>query len=107
MGTVKQSKLFSMFDKYTGSAKTLVIKAKDMHVKITGEIHKIDNEYCIMQGAGRVVIESQKTGNMLSWKGTYTRYVVKFIAGNATLAEFEIPEKATLSLDEIMAPEEA
>lgn len=106
MGVVKQSKLLSEFDKNKGSEKIFVVAAKGMNVKIVGEVHTVDGQYCITQGAGRVVIESQKTGKLLSWKGTYTRYVVKFMVGNATLAEFEIPEKAELSLDDLQTSEE-
>ena len=106
MSTVKPSKLFTAFEKHKGTQKTLAITSKDMNIAITGEIHKIDDQYCITRGAGKVLIEREKTGSLLSWKGTYRKYVVKFVVGNETLAEFEIPEKARLSLDDLDVSDE-
>lgn len=107
MSTVKPSKLFTAFEKHKGTEKTLSIASKDMTITIRGEIHKIDDQYCITRGAGKVLVESLKAGTVLSWKGTYQKYVVKFMVGNETLAEFEIPKKAKLSLDDIDVSEEA
>lgn len=107
MSTVKLSKLFTAFEKHKGTEKTLSIAHKDMTITVTGEIHKIDGQYCITRGLGKVLVESQKAGKVLSWKGTYQKHIVKFIVGNETLAEFEIPKNAKLSLDDIDVSEEA
>ncbi len=107
MSTVKPSKLFTAFEKHKGTEKTLSIVSKDMTVAITGEIHKVDDQYCITRGAGKVLVEAQKTGSVLSWKGTYQKYMVKFMVGSETLAEFDIPEKAKLSLDDLDVSEDA
>ncbi len=107
MSTVKPTKLFTAFEKHKGTEKTLSIAGKDMTVTIAGEIHKLDDQYCITRGTGKVLVEAQKAGSMLSWKGTYQKYVVKFIVGSETLAEFEIPEKAKLSLDDLNVSEDA
>lgn len=101
MSTVKASKLLAAFEKHKGAEKTLSIASKDMTVAITGEIHKIDDQYCITRGAGKVLVEANKAGSVLSWKGTYQHYTVKFMVGSEVLAEFDIPEKARLSLDDL------
>lgn len=110
MSTVKVSKLSAAFEKHKGTEKTLSIKGKGMTITVTGEIHKMDDQYYFSRGPGRdgrVQVETRKTGSILSWKGTYRQRVVKFIVGNVTLAEFEIPENAKLSLDDTDVSEEA
>ena len=49
----------------------------------------------------RFVIAQEKGGSVLSWKGTYKKYSVKFIVGTETLAEIEIPENANIQVDEL------
>ncbi len=99
MGNIKLNKLFSMLEKSMGTQKNLVITAKNLNITINGEIHKIDDQYCFTQGVGRVVIEQEKVGTMLSWRGTYKKYSVKFMVGNNILAEFEISGNAKLDLN--------
>jgi hypothetical protein len=102
MSTVKLNKLFSTFKKKKGTQQTFVISTKDLNITVSGEVHNIDNQYySFTKGVGKVVIEEEKAGSMLSWKGTYKHYMVKFMVGNETLAEFAIPKNAKLTLSNI------
>jgi hypothetical protein len=101
MGAIKLNKLFSTFDKNKGVQKTFVINAKALNITINGELHKIDDQYyCFTRGAGKVVVEQEKIGTVLSWRGTRKKYSVKFMIGDGVLAEFEIPENAKLRLND-------
>lgn len=100
MGTVKVNKLLPTLEKNRGTQKSFVITAKNLNITIHGEIHRVDDQYCFTRGVGKVVIEKEKTGTVLSWKGTYKTYTVKFMVGENILAEFEIPKNAKLSLDD-------
>lgn len=104
--TIKLNKLYTALEKHKGAQKTLMISTKDVDITITGEIHKIDDQYYLSRGAGRVVVEQQKAGRLLSWRGTYKKYVVKFIIGQDILAQFEIPAHAKLSFDNTDVPDE-
>lgn len=108
MSTVKLNKLFSTFKKNKGTQQSLVISTKDVNVTINGELHNIDNQYySFTKGGGKVVIEEEKTGSVLSWKGTYKQYLVKFMVGSETLAEFAIPKNAKLTLNNIGEAQES
>lgn len=98
---VKLNKLFPTLDNHMGKPKQFEIESKNLDLTITGELHKIDHQYCFTQGDGKVVIEQEKAGSIMTWRGTYKKYVVKFIVGDATLAEFDLPEKAKLKLEDI------
>ena len=100
MGNVKINKLLSTLEKNRGTQKSFVITAKNLSLTIHGEIHRVDDQYCFTRGVGKVVVEQAKAGNMLSWRGTYKIYSVKFMVGETILAEFEIPKNAKLSLDD-------
>jgi hypothetical protein len=101
MGALKLNKLLTTLEKNRGEQKTFVVTSKNLSIAITGEIHKVDSHYCFTKGAGKVLIEPEKVGRILSWRGTYTRYNVKFMVGEAALAEFELPENAKLRLDDV------
>jgi hypothetical protein len=101
MGKIKIQRLFPTLEHHTGEQKSFVISAKNVNITINGELHKIDNQYySFTRGVGKVVIERQKIGSVLSWRGTYKKYSVKFMVGETVLVEFEIPENAKLRLDE-------
>ena len=100
MGNVKINKLLSTLEKNRGTQKNFEITAKNLSLTIHGEIHRVDDQYCFTRGIGKVVVEQVKSGNMLSWRGTYKTYSVKFMVGETILAEFEIPKNAKLSLDD-------
>jgi hypothetical protein len=100
MGNVKINKLLPTLEKNRGTQKSFVISTKDLSITIHGEIHRIDDQYCFTRGIGKVVIEQEKSGTLLSWKGTYKTYSVRFMVGETILAEFQIPKNAKLSLDE-------
>ena len=101
MSTIKLNKLFSALEKNRGVQKSFVITAKNVNIIINGEIHRVDDHYCFTRGAGKVLVAQEKAGNLLSWRGTYTKYAVKFMVGDLVLAEFDIPESAKLQLDEV------
>jgi hypothetical protein len=100
MGNIKLQKLFATLESQTGMPKNLTITSKNLTITINGDIHKFDDHYCFMKGLGKVLFEHKKTGSMLSWKGTYKAYVVKFVVGDSVLAEFEIPKNAKLELQD-------
>lgn len=100
MENIKINKLLSTLEKNRGMQKSFVITAKNLNITIYGEIHRIDDQYCFTRGIGKVVIEEEKIGTMLSWRGTYKKIAVKFMVGENILAEFEIPKNAKLSLDD-------
>lgn len=107
MSTVKLNKLFSTFKKNKGTQQTFTISTKDLIITVNGELHNIDNQYySFTKGVGKVVIEEEKAGSMLSWKGTFKHYVVKFLVGSETLAEFAIPKNAKLTLNNIEEAQE-
>ena len=100
MGNVKINKLLPTLEKNRGMKKSFVITAKNLSITISGEIHRIDDQYCFTRGPGKVVIEQEKTGTVLSWKGTHRTYSVRFMVGENVLAEFEVPANAKLHLDD-------
>ena len=101
MSAIKLNKLFATLEKERGAQKSFVITAKNVNITMTGEIHKFDDHYCFTKGAGRVLIEQEKSGSMLTWRGTYKKYMVKFMVGEAVLAEFELPENAKIQLADV------
>ena len=90
-----------MFEKNRGTSKHFVIATKNLNISINGEIHKIDDQYCFTRGIGKIIIEQEKAGTVLSWKGTYRKYSVKFMVGENVLAEFEIPKEAKLKFGDL------
>jgi hypothetical protein len=101
MNRIKLNKLFSKLEKNRGAQKNFVITGKNLNITINGEIHRIDDQYCFTRCVGKVLIEQEKVGTLLSWRGTHTKYAVKFMVGENVLAEFEIPESAKLRLDDV------
>jgi hypothetical protein len=97
MSTIKLNKLVPTLEKYKGTQQTLLISVKDLEVAVSGEIHRVDDQFCFTKGTGKVVLSEEKAGSLFSWRGTYKTYHIRFMVGQETLAEFIIPEYAKLS----------
>jgi len=95
MENVKLSKLAATFDKYAGRQVSFSVEHKERKIKITGQLQKNDKQYWFTNGAGKVTVEQKKAGSMISFKGTYKAFLVKFLVADNVLAEFEIPAKGT------------
>ncbi len=93
MENVKLSKLKATFDKYAGRQVTFSAEYKDQKIKITGQLQKNDKQYWFANGAGKVSLEQKKSGSLLTLKGTYKAFLLKFFVGDSVLAECEIPAR--------------
>lgn len=96
MEEVKLNKLTATFDKYAGRQANFSIENKEYKIQINGMLQKNDKQYWFTNGAGKVIIEKKTTGSIITLKGTYKVFSVKFLVGDTIMAEFEIPTKGTL-----------
>ena len=93
MEEVKLNKLAPTFDKYAGRQANFRVDHKDLSINIMGQLQKNNKQYWFTNGAGKVVVEKKTAGSLMSLKGTYTMFSVKFLVAEKILAEFEIPTK--------------
>ncbi|MDY0093315.1 MAG: hypothetical protein RBT80_11515 [Candidatus Vecturithrix sp.] len=95
MEEVKLNKLVPTFDKYAGRQASFSVEHKEYKVHVNGLLQKNDKQYWFTNGAGKVIIEKKTSGSMMTLKGTYHVFSVKFMVGDMMMAEFEIPTKGT------------
>jgi hypothetical protein len=93
MEEIKASKLVSTFDKYAGRQASFTVEHKNLKVHVTGQLQKNDKEYWFTNGAGKVVIEKKTSGSIITLRGTYKVFSVKFMVADQVLAECEVPTK--------------
>ncbi len=100
MQEVKLSKLNATLDQYAGRQASFKVEHKDVNITITGQLKKNHKQYWFTNDSGKVVIEQKKAGSVMTLKGTYKVFSVKFLVKEQVLAEFEIPAKGgRLQLD--------
>ena len=96
MEEVKLNKLAATFDKYAGRQASFSVEHKEYKVQISGLLQKNDKQYWFTNGTGKVIIEKKTAGSIITLKGTYKVFSVKFLVGDHVMAEFEIPTKGIL-----------